>query len=120
MRSPVFLTLHIRHMTMLMHTGYGIMIMPMGMGDDMCMYSTAMHMNNGMQMLVTVVLDHGIAHDQNAARHHAQQSQEIRRRKLFAIHKKGQKCSDKRCHGIVRTRLCRPQISLCPDVQENT
>ena len=105
---------------MLMHTCYGIMVMAMCMGDDMRVYGTAMHMYNGMHMFVTVVLDHGIAHDQNASRHHAQQRQEIRSRKLFTIHKKGQKCSDKRCHGIIRTGLCCPQVSLCPDLQKNT
>ena len=64
MCSPVFLALHIRYVAMMMDAGCDKMVMAMCMSDDMSVFGTAMHMYNGMHMLMAVVLDHGIPPEQ--------------------------------------------------------
>ena len=85
----------------------------------MHMCRSIMRMRDKMHMNMFMVANQCVRSYKYCARYHKNQAEQVHDCKLLSIHNECQKCSYKWRNRIKRTRLCRAQITLGPDIHKN-
>lgn len=83
------------------------------------MCRSIMRMSDKMCMNVFMITNQCVRNYKYSTCYHKKQAKEVHNCKLLSIHNECQKCSYKWCNRIIRTRLCRTQVTLGSNIHKN-